>query len=140
LRRGHSRIDKLHDMFSAVVWVLDKVVIRATLGPWAILGEEDPISSFHQFVFEEDDTSLIGPGLPTTMRDSQLGVCAATRMVLDNGRRGVRPNVEVNEALLEPATPTRRASTRTRCGSATTSRPPRWRTRPCARSVRQPHR
>lgn len=95
---------KLHEMISAVVWMLDGVVIRANLNPWVMLGEEQPIPSFHQFVFEEDDTSLVGNGLPFIMRDSQLGVAATARMVLDNAGVVCGPNLEVNTELLVPHT------------------------------------
>ena len=96
--------DKLADMISAVVWVLDNVVIRATLNPWMILGEDAPIGSFHHFIFEEDDTSLVGNGLPFIMRDSQLGVAATARMVLDNSGVVCGPNLEVNRSLVVPET------------------------------------
>lgn len=92
--------NKLHEMVSAVVWVLDGVVIRATLNPWAIVGEDNPISSYHHFIFEEDETLLTGTGLPFIMRDSQLGVCATARMTLDNSGVVCGPQLEVNRALL----------------------------------------
>lgn len=98
--------EKMSEMISAVVWTLDGLVIRATLSPWAIVGEENPISSFHHFVFEEDDTSLVGSGLPFIMRDSALGVAASARMVLDNAGVTCGPNVEVNRQLLVPETDT----------------------------------
>jgi hypothetical protein len=94
--------DKLHEMVSAVVWVLDGVVIRANLNPWAIAGEENPISSYHHFIFEEDETLLTGTGLPFIMRDSQLGVCASARMILDNSGVVCGPQLEVNRSLLVP--------------------------------------
>jgi len=94
--------DKLADMVSAVVWILDSTVVRATLNPWSIVGEDDPISSYHQFIFEEDDTSLVGNGLPFIMRDSQLGMAATARMALDNAGVVCGTNLEVNKALLDP--------------------------------------
>jgi hypothetical protein len=95
---------KLHEMISAVVWILDGQVIRANLNPWAIVGEDNPIPSYHVFIFEEDDTSLVGNGLPFIMRDSQLGVAATARMVLDNAGVVCGPNIEVNRQLLVPET------------------------------------
>lgn len=94
--------DKLHEMISAIVWVLDGVVIRANLNPWAIVGEENPINSYHHFIFEEDETLLTGTGLPYIVRDSQLGVCASARMILDNSGVICGPQLEVNRALLVP--------------------------------------
>lgn len=87
-------------MHECVVWVLDNVVIRATLNPWRILKEDARINTYHHFVFEEEDSSLVGEGLPQIMRDSQMGLCAATRMVLDNAGVVCGQNLEVNLALL----------------------------------------
>lgn len=95
---------KLQEMISCVVWILDGVVIRANLNPWTIVGEDNPIPSYHVFIFEEDDTSLVGNGLPYIMRDSQLGVAATARMTLDNAGAICGPNVEVNRQLLVPET------------------------------------
>lgn len=87
------------EQLRSVVWLLDGKVIRATLNPWQILNEPK-IKSYHHFIFEEDESSLVGEGLPQIMRDSQMGVCAATRMVLDNGSVVCGQNLEVNEGLL----------------------------------------
>jgi hypothetical protein len=54
----------------------------------------------HTFVFDEDDTSPIGNGLPNVMRDSQMSVCAATRMTLDNASVTCGPQFEINTQLL----------------------------------------
>lgn len=85
----------------AVVWMLDGKVIRAVLNPWSLLNEPK-IKSYHHFIFEEDDSSLVGEGLPQIMRDSQMGVCAAVRMVLDNGGVVCGPMLEVNTEMLTP--------------------------------------
>ena len=95
--------NKLSEMVKATVWILENLVIRANLSPWQMLGEDEQ-SSYHQFVFEEDDTSLIGNGLPFIMRDSQLGVAATARMTLDNAGVVCGPNVEVAEELLAAGT------------------------------------
>lgn len=94
--------DKLADMTQAIVWCIDNVVIRASLNPWLIAGEEEPISSYHHFIFEDDEAGLMGNGLPYIMRDSQLGAAAATRMILDNSGVVCGTNLEVNTALLRP--------------------------------------
>jgi len=94
--------DKLADMVQAVVWCIDNTVIRANLNPWAIVGEDEPISSYHHFIFEEDESGLMGNGLPYIMRDSQLGVSASARMILDNSGVVCGTNLEVNTALLRP--------------------------------------
>ena len=81
--------------FTADVWVIDSTVIKARLAP---LGEA---RQFHEFVFEDDDLSLLGNGQCDTLRDSQLSICEATRAALDNAAV-VGPQVEVNVELLTP--------------------------------------
>ncbi len=84
----------------AVVWVMDGTVIKADLSPWYRLSEGGMVNTYHQFVFEEDDTALIGNGLPNIMRDSQMGVAATTRMAMDNGSVVCGPQLELNTDLL----------------------------------------
>jgi len=90
------------DMIEASVWVLDGNVIRAELSPWVELEPEERVKLYHIFVFEEDDSQLMGNSLPDIIRDSQMGVSAATRMLMDNASIVCGPNVEVNVDLLEP--------------------------------------
>jgi len=84
----------------AIVWLLGNYVVKAELSPWSSLKSEGQMATYHHFVFEEDETFLLGNGLPAIMRDSQLGVCAATRMALDNG--SVQRVFEFNTMLLSP--------------------------------------
>lgn len=81
------------------LWMLGKFVIRAEISPWYGLLDRH-VNMFHYFEFEKDDTSVVGNGLPNIMRDSQLAVCAAARMTLDNGGVTCGPNLIVNTALL----------------------------------------
>jgi hypothetical protein len=60
------------------------------------------VKTVHTFVFDEDDTSPIGNGLPNVVRDSQMSICAATRMALDNASVTCGPMLEMNVALLRP--------------------------------------
>lgn len=90
--------DKLNDDMRAQVWTIGDVVIKAELDPWSTLDTDGDMQQFHIFIFEEDETFLLGNGLPNIVRDSQMGVCAATRMALDNG--SVQRVFEVNTALL----------------------------------------
>jgi ribosomal protein L22 len=94
--------EKLIDMIPVIIWFIDNTVIRVTMNPWAIVGEDDPISTYHHFIFEEDEAGLLGNGLPFIMRDSQLGVSASARMILDNSGVVCGTNLEVNTALLRP--------------------------------------
>jgi hypothetical protein len=96
--------DKLSDFIDAEVWMIDANVICARLNPWEELSNQMPSvpipPMIHTFLFDEDDTSPIGFGLPQAVRDSQMMVSAATRMLLDNGSVVCGPNIELNTDLL----------------------------------------
>lgn len=89
---------KQTDDIDAELWMIDNYVIKAAINPWRNLGVE--VQQAHVFNFDEDDTSPIGQGLPGIVRDSQLSICAATRMTLDNASVTCGPNLEVNTRLL----------------------------------------
>ncbi len=82
----------------AQVWIMGNFVIKAALDPWATLDTDGDMKQFHHFIFEEDETFLLGNALPNIVRDSQMGVCAATRMALDNG--SIQRVFELNTTLL----------------------------------------
>ena len=88
------------DDIDAEVWMIEGNVIKADMNAWRKLGID--VRTVHTFIFDEDDTSPIGNGLPNVCRDSQMSVCAAVRMALDNASVTCGPNVEVNVALLRP--------------------------------------
>jgi hypothetical protein len=93
--------NKLQEDLRAIVWIMENYVVKAQLDPWSDLdtdGTGETVRMYHHFIFEEDESFLLGNGLPAIMRDSQLGVCAAVRMALDNG--AVQRIFEVNNALL----------------------------------------
>ena len=92
--------DKLSDDLDAEVWMIDSNVIKACLNPWATLGVQ--VKTIHTFLFDEDDTSPVGFGLPNSIRDSQMAISAATRMLLDNASVVCGPNLELNTDLLRP--------------------------------------
>lgn len=82
----------------ATVWVINDVVIKAALNPWSQLDPTADMQMYHHFIFEESESFLLGNALPQIMRDSQMGVCAATRMSLDNA--SIQRNMEVNTRKL----------------------------------------
>lgn len=86
------------DDVEAEVWMIDNFVIKADINAWRRMGVE--VRTVHTFVFDEDDTSPIGNGLPNIFRDSQMSICAAVRMALDNASVTCGPNLEVNTQLL----------------------------------------
>ena len=88
------------DMVEASVWMLGNEVIKCDISPWVELEPNQRVKMYHHFIFEEDDSSLLGNGLPNIMRDSQMGVAAATRMMMDNASITCGPNVEINTDLL----------------------------------------
>lgn len=83
-------------MFNANVWILDNTVIKTVLAP---MGDK---SIYHTFIYEEDDINLLGIGLPQVVRDSQLGICEAVRMALDNASVVTGPMLEVDSDRLVP--------------------------------------
>lgn len=92
--------DKMGSEVLAELWMIDNNVIKADINPWAKLNED--VKMFHYFLFDEDDTSPVGQGLPNVIRDSQMSVSAATRMLLDNASVVCGPQIEVNTDLLRP--------------------------------------
>ena len=90
--------EKLGMEIDAEIWMIDGNVIKADINPWVDLGVE--MSLVHTFLFDEDDTSPIGFGLPNAVRDSQMAVAAATRMLMDNASVVCGPQLELNTDLL----------------------------------------
>lgn len=82
----------------AEVWMIGTTVIKAVMNPWRAL--DTNVKTIHCFIFDEDDTSPVGNGLPNVMRDSQMSICAAVRMLLDNASATCGPNLEMNTDLL----------------------------------------
>lgn len=90
--------NKLADDIDAEVWMLGDCIIKADMNPWRKLGAD--VKTIHFFQFDEDDTSPIGNGLPNVIRDSQMSIAAASRMLLDNASITCGPNLELNLELL----------------------------------------
>jgi hypothetical protein len=92
--------DKLSDDIEAEVWMTGDVVIKADVNAWRKIGAK--MRTVHAFIFDEDDSSPVGNGLPSVIRDSQMSMSAATRMLLDNAGVVCGPQLEVNSTLLRP--------------------------------------
>lgn len=73
------------------------MVIKAQVHPY-----DGRVKMYHQFVYEEDDINLMGTGLPMIVRDSQMAICEASRMLLDNASIVCGPILEMNYDLLMP--------------------------------------
>jgi len=88
---------KMSEEVEANVWAIDQTIIKAVLNPY-----DTEIRPDHVFVFEDDDSSLLGGGLPDVLRDTQLSICESSRMLLDNASVTCGPMLEVNDELLRP--------------------------------------
>jgi hypothetical protein len=86
----------------ADVWMIDETVIKVDLDPWVEADTNYHVTMYHQFIFEHDETSLLGNGLPSIMRDSQMGATAATMLLMDNASVACTPSAEVNVDRLYP--------------------------------------
>ena len=88
---------ELADEVEVNIWLLGNTVIKCVFNPY-----DGRTRGYHCFVYEEDDINLTGNGLPVTMRDSQLAICEAARMILDNASVVCGPILEMNVSLLSP--------------------------------------
>jgi hypothetical protein len=79
------------------IWLLGRVIIKLDHTPFG----DVPGEFYHAYVHGEDeDSGLIGIGLPEDVRDSQLSLCATSRMTQDNAAAVSGPIWEVNDDLL----------------------------------------
>lgn len=89
--------DELSMEVEANVWGIDETIIKAVVNP-----HDEKIRPEHVFVYEDDEINLLGTGLPQVMRDSQMAICEASRMLLDNASVVCGDMMEINTALLMP--------------------------------------
>lgn len=90
--------EKLTEDLKANVWFCGNIVIKCELDPWSELDTDGEMPMYHHFVFEENESTLVGNGLPQIMRDSQMNICASTRIMLDNA--SIMRVFEMNTELL----------------------------------------
>jgi len=89
--------EQLADDIFVDLWFIDDTVIKARI---AAFGKK-PSDQYHAFIYAEDeDSGLTGIGLPEEVRDSQMGLCAMTRALMDNAAATAGPILEVNQSLL----------------------------------------
>jgi hypothetical protein len=88
------------DLRASVWFDLSGIVIKADLDPWSDLQTDGEMPMYHQFVFEEDESTIVGQGLPNIMRDSQMNMAASVRMMIDNG--AIQRVFELNTSVLSP--------------------------------------
>lgn len=84
--------------FEGVVFFIGTHVVKVVINP--LDTEERPYSVFN---WESDTSSIFGFGVPYLMRNPQKVICAAWRMMLDNGGMSVADQVIVNKQIVSPA-------------------------------------
>lgn len=93
-----SEIEEFRDVL-VEIWTIGGKIFRLNK---VVLGER-PSDFYHAFVYRDDEeVSMVGSGLPETIRDSQLSHCAVRRMLIDNAATTAGPMFEINTDLLEP--------------------------------------
>jgi hypothetical protein len=85
----------LEEEMPATVWILGNNIIKAVKNDMKV--KDIP---YHWFYFDKDETSIFAEGLPRITRHSQLTVCAASRMMLNNAAICSGPQFEVNATLV----------------------------------------
>lgn len=84
--------------YRVFVEVLGGMAIKVAIDPF-----EPETQAFHHFVFEDDDAGLIGESLPSIVRESQLVIANAARMLVDNAGSSSGPMAEVDINLIDVA-------------------------------------
>ena len=95
---GHLLNEEQYDPNKAYMcnaWLLGKHIIKVEMYPSDI-----PNDIYHFYYYEKDDSSIFGTGLPNILNGTQLTICAAARMIIDNGASVTGPQLEVNVDLL----------------------------------------
>jgi len=88
---------KLGEEWEANVWLLGDTVIKAVINPMQT--RRRPL---HIFIYEEDDINLAGIGVPGVIRDTQLTICDAARMLINNSSVSTGVNMLIRTYLLTP--------------------------------------
>lgn len=89
--------DELDTEFYAVAWLIGDTIIKmAKLDKHP---KDNPL--YHIFYLDKDESSIFGSGLPRSIRDTQLSICAAQRGMLDNAAAVSGPITETNVDLLD---------------------------------------
>lgn len=90
--------DPFVEMFGEV-WFIQGHIIRVSISPY---DAEDKVP-YHIVVWEKDDTSLFGHGMPYKMKDQAKVTNAAWRMLLDNSGLSAGPQLALNKEMIRPA-------------------------------------
>ena len=85
----------LSEEVPATIWILGDKIIKVARN--TLPGVDIP---YHVFYLEKDETSIFAEGLPRLTRHSQMTICAASRMMLNNAAITSGPQFEVNSTLV----------------------------------------
>ncbi len=92
-----EEVDPL-ETIQVILWFCDGEVLRFNKH---YLDSGESIYSVYNLI--KDDTSIWGSGIPYIMRDAQAALNGAWRMMMDNAGLSSGPQIEVNQAVVEPA-------------------------------------
>jgi hypothetical protein len=87
--------DMFDEELPAMIWLLGDKIIKAVRND--LPGPDIP---YHVFYLEKDETSIFAEGLPRLTRHSQITICAASRMMLNNAAICSGPQFEINSSLV----------------------------------------
>jgi hypothetical protein len=93
---GIDPADKLSQHYGTV-WICNGIVMKAVL---SMMDDGKPM--YDVVPFERDDTSIFGYGVPYRMRHSQAAGNSSWRMILDNARLSVGPQVVYKRGKVVP--------------------------------------
>ena len=96
-----TREEKEDDLkeFYGSAWVVQGTIIRVSLP----LIDGDDALPYNIAVWEKDDGSIFGHGMPYMMADQQRVVHATWEMLLDNAGLSAGPQIVLNKDQIEPA-------------------------------------
>lgn len=81
--------------FRVTAWVADRWVIKLALNPMPA-----HTNVYHKFVFDDSVPGLMGGSMCEIMRDSQMAVSSAARMLIDNASVTCGPMLEIDTSKL----------------------------------------
>lgn len=79
------------DQFRVTMWLAGRYIIKLALNPLP-----SKVNIYHKFVFDDSVPGLLGGSMCEIMRDSQMAVSSAARMLIDNASVTCGPNFEID--------------------------------------------
>lgn len=83
------------DVTRAVLWFIGGTPIKVEVDPLPATA-----AIYHQFVFDDSVPALCGGSMSEVVRDSQMSISAAARMMIDNASVVCGPNLEIDLSQL----------------------------------------